>query len=738
MKRETPVQADGIGTRLERKEDLRFLTGQATYVDDVVLPDMRYLVLVRSPYAHARIVAADVAALRELYPDVHVFTAADLPSDCRIPVRIAGGAHLAPFLQPPLAQGKVRYVGEPVAAVVALSYREAEAAAEALAVSYEPLEPVVNCSSAVEAHAKVHDAGNCATEFVLEKGNVSAAFETAPVVVEGQFSIQRHTGMPLEPRGLVASYDAGAKRLRVWGPTKLPYVNRAILARMLALGEQQISFVEPDVGGSFGVRGEFYPEDFIVPFAALRLGRPVKWTETRQEHFVAINHSREQKWKLRVAATPEGKLLAVDAVLVNDTGAYVRTHGTIVAHHAGTSLPGPYFLEHYRCRVSCAITNKTPTGTMRAPGMFEATFVRERAMDLLAERLRLNPLQVRKRNFIRPEQMPYLIYPNWHGPYKPLYDNGDFAGTFEKTLAHLDQEGELDFEPRKAGSLSVACGIACAVEPSGLGPFERARIRVDIDGRFYVYVGTTSQGQGQETTFAQICAEVLGVPSDQVTIRHGNTDDLQSGYGTNASRGAVIGGKAVYQACQSLLQRARTAAAMKLRVEMEQVRYERGAFSTAGNPGSTIAWKELAAACSPLAVFHGTSPVTGFESGDGLEAYAHAGNIAEGTSVFSVHWARVSVDTETGEVKVLDYLVSADIGRALNPTIVEGQLHGGVAMGLGGALSEELVYDGSSMTTSDSSTPRVSWTTPCRSPSTYPTSARSCSKIALPRPIRSA
>lgn len=695
MKRDDlAVRSDGVGARLLRKEDHRFLTGTGTYIDDVTVPNVKYLAVVRSTHAHARILHIDSKGLNKSFPDVDLITAKDIPPNTRIPIRIAGGAQFAPYLQPPLAEDKVRYVGEPVAVVIARTSREAEEASEAVEVAYELLPPVLDCEGAVaEGVVKIHEAGNCATKFILEKGDAIASLKDAPIVLDEHFFVHRHTGMPMEPRGLVAVYDRGTGRLRVWGPTKLPYVSRAILSRLLKLSEQQISFVEPDVGGSFGVRGEFYPEDFLVPFAAIRLGVAVKWVETRREHFVAINHSREQKWRVRIGATREGKLLAIAAYLFNDTGAYVRTHGTIVAHHSGTSLPGPYWLANYRCEITCSITNKTPTGTMRAPGMFEATFVRERALDMLAKKLDIDPVELRRRNFIAPEQMPYLIYPNWHGPYKPLYDSGKFAEIFHKTLEAIKAIDEEDPLPADAGAIRYGTGISCAVEPSGLGPYERARIRVDVDGHFYVFVGVTSQGQGQETTFAQICAETLGVPASDITVRHGSTDEMPTGYGTNASRGAVMGGKAVYMACQSLLQKARVISATKLMISEEQIQRVAEGFKGADASNTILTWRDLALSMSPLAFLHGGATVPGFELSEGLEAFAHAGNVAEGTSVFSVHWARVAVDTDTGEVNVLKYLVSCDIGRALNPMIVEGQLHGGVAMGLGGTLSEELIYD---------------------------------------------
>jgi CO/xanthine dehydrogenase Mo-binding subunit len=672
---------------------VRFLTGQGRFIDDINLPGQLYLFVVRSLHAHAKILDIKVSTLQKSFPDVFVLTSADVAPEARIPVRISGGEGISSFLQPPLARDRVRYVGEPLAVVVAGSRQEAEDAAEALEVVYEPLEPVLDCVSALEDRAqKIYEAGNCVARFSMEKGQVDSVFADAPVVLEHQFSIQRHTAVPMEPRGLLADFNKGTGRLSVWGPTKLPYVNRSILSALLHMSEQDITFIEPDVGGSFGVRGEFYPEDMLVPLASMRIGRPIKWVESRRDHFCSINHSREQSWILRVAADREGKLIAIDAELYHDMGAYVRTHGTIVAHHAGTSLPGPYFLEHYRCRVVCSVTNKTPTGTMRAPGMFESSFVRERAIDLLAQKLSLNPLEVRQKNLIGPHQMPYLIYPNWHGPYKPQYDSGNFAEVLRKTLHHLNENGS-GFRPEAVGSLRIASGLALTVEPSGLGPFERATLRATVEGRFILFVGSTSQGQSQETTFAQICSELLQLPSSFVSVRHGNTDEMAVGYGTNASRAAVMGGKAVYLACQKLLQRGKEIAALRLGVPLDEIRYEQGAFwPIHPGKGSALGWAELARSVSPLAI-HGGSSIPGFEYTHALEVTSHATNVQEGTAVFSVHWARVSVDIDTGEIKVLRYLVACDAGRVLNPAIVEGQLQGGVVMGLGGALAEALVYD---------------------------------------------
>jgi carbon-monoxide dehydrogenase large subunit len=688
-----------IGARVPRLEDARFLTGQARYVADLARPGMLHAVVVRSPHAHARLRRLDAGPAR-LAPGVAaVVTAADLPPVPPIPVRVPTHGDLTPFLQRPLAADVVRYVGEPVAVVAADSRARAEDAAELLEADYEPLAAVVDAETALGPSAPaIHPSGNLATEWRVDLGDVDRAFREAACVVRERFQVQRHTAVPLETRGLLVEPDPGRGFLTVWGATKVPHTNRTVLATMLGMGEGQIRMAEPDVGGSFGARGEFYPEDYLVPFLALATGRPVRWIEDRLEHFQAINHSRQQSWEVALAATADGVLTALDARLLNDQGAYIRTHGDVVASHSSASLPGPYRIPHYRCHVRCALTNKTPTGTLRSPGMFEANFVREQAVDLVARRLGLAPAEVRRRSLIPPSEMPYRVGTVSVG--RPtVFDTGDFPRVFERALQAFEAPAPAaDPPPGPAatppGDRATGRGVAALVEPSGLGPFEGARVEVDPQGRVSVMTGASSQGQGQETTLAQVAAEALTVSLAAVTVRHGDTGLLRHGGGTYASRAAVIAGTAVWQAAQKVKARALRWAARHLEAAVEDVVLEDGRLHVQGSRERGLTLGELARLVAP-----GHPGALGYPEGaqeteeDGLSATAYVRGHLSGTAVFSVHLAEVAVDRQTGQVAVTRYLVAADVGRAINPLIVEGQLVGGVVQGLGGALLEELVYD---------------------------------------------
>jgi len=675
-----------IGARVKRREDGRLLTGRGGYVDDVMRSHMLHAAIVRSPHAHAAIRGIDASAAAGVPGFVRCFTAADIGTRPPIPVRMGSPDGFTPYLQPPIVATVARYAGEPVAVVLATNRYAAEDAADAVRVDFEPLPAVGSADAALEAGAPGgHPAGNVVARWEVTLGDVATGFREADAVVRERFTIHRQTAVPMETRGLVAEFDAGRRELTVWGPTKVPYFNRAVLSAMLGLGEGQIHLIEGDVGGGFGARGEFYPEDFLVPFAAIVTGRPVKWIETRREHFLTINHSRGETIDLAVAGRRDGTLLAIDAVLVHDLGAYVRTHGTIVPSLTAAHLPGPYRLPHYRCAVTCVTTNRTPMATMRGPGLFEPNFARERALDLLAARLGLDPAHVRRRNLVPADCIPYHVGTSV-GPIKTLYDSGDFPAMFEKAMAIARADS-----PRAtpAGALR-GFGIAAIAEPSGFGPFESARVEVDADGAVRIYTGATSQGQGQETTLAQVCSEVLSVPIEAITVTHGDTRLMKHGVGTFASRAAVTAGSAVFRAAERVKERAFQIAARHLEVAPADLVAAEGRVHVSGFPDRFISLVEIARMTTPGARRSASdAPV---DAGDGLceTAYFH---VSEETSGFSLHTADVSVDPETGVVRVERYVVAADAGRAINPTIVEAQLVGGAAQGISGALYEELAYD---------------------------------------------
>ncbi|MFQ5795084.1 MAG: xanthine dehydrogenase family protein molybdopterin-binding subunit [Candidatus Bipolaricaulia bacterium] len=639
-----------IGAAIKRLEDPRLIKGQGCFVDDVQLPHLLHATVVRSPHAHARITDIDLSETRRLSGVVAAFAFEDISEWAQpIPVRLNPYGSLKPFLQYPLAHNRVRYVGEPVALVVAESRYRAEDALETIHVEYEPLPAVVNPEAAPPA-AALHEAAldNVASHFVMERGDVEQAFAEADHVVKARFATGRHTGMPLETRGLVALYDESRDRLRVWGPTKVPHFNRGILARMLRLPEHRIQFIEPDVGGSFGVRGEFYPEDFLIPFAALRLGRPIKWIEDRLEHLVACNHSRQQVYHMELALRRDGTLLGARLRLVNDMGAYIRTHGVIVPELSAGMFPGPYRLPNYRGDVRCVLTNKTPTGTYRAPGRFETNAARERLLDLAAGELGLDPAELRMKNLLLPEELPYR--PGTHSLGEEIvYDSGDYPYALREALNLCDYQVHQQRE-RKGGVRRIGLGLACFVEKTGLGPFEGARVAIDPSGHVVVSTGASSVGQGLETVLAQIAAQVLGVPPEEISVQHGDTDLIPYSVGSFASRTTVLAGNAVYQAAQ------------QVRDKLLRLAARAGPHDCA--PGEE---PSLESTC----YFH-TERMT----------YSHG-----------VVVAQVEMDTRTGEVTPTHVWVVYDVGNVINPQMVTGQIQGGVAQGLGGALLEELVYD---------------------------------------------
>jgi carbon-monoxide dehydrogenase large subunit len=676
-----------IGASIKRKEDPRLLTGRGRYVDDIRLPGMLHAVVVRSPHAHAVIRHIDAGQARALPGVVLVATAADLGTVSPIPIRLGARPSLVPYLQFPLARERVRYVGDPVALLLAADRYLAEDAAEAVLVEYDVLPPVTAAEDAMSPTAPLlHDAavGNVAARLATIVGDADHMMSEADVRIRRRFTIQRHTGVPLETRGLLASYNRETGLLTVWGPTKVPHFNRRILADLIGLPAARIRFVEPDVGGGFGVRGEFYPEDFLVPWAAIRLGRPVKWIEDRLEHMIATNHSRQQIHDVEIGATRDGRILAlVDHVMV-DMGAYIRTHGVSVPELTAALLPGPYRIPAYRCDIDCVLTNKTPTGTYRSPGRYEANFVRERLMDLLARRVGQDPVEIRRRNFVPPEAMPFSVGTAALG-VPTTYDTGAYASALDAALqaAQYSRLRARQEELRAQGRL-VGIGVASVVEKAGLGPWETARVEVDDAGRVVVYTGITSVGQGMETALAQICAEELGQSPDDITVVHGDTDVVPEGVGAFASRGTVVGGNAVFFAARAVKGKLLDLAARRLEAARADLVLGPGQVTVRGSPARGLSFTDLAAAALPESASAADGPV--------LSA-THVFEAPLMTYPYGSHIAAVEVDPETGQVTILDYAIAYDVGKAVNPRLVEGQLVGGLAQGIGGALLEELAYD---------------------------------------------
>ena len=677
-----------IGQRIKRKEDPRFLRGESNFVDDFRLHGMAHAALLRSPHAHAWIRGVNAQETLSIPGVLSVITVNDISHAAKpIPIRLEAHPSFIPYLQYPLAKEKVRYVGEPVAVVVASSRYVAEDALDVIQVNYEPLPAVVDVLKSLDEGAvRIHETteGNLAGRGVIELGDVDIAFRRAALTLSEHFVIQRHTGMPLENRGLVADYDRGTKVLSVWGPTKVPHFNRSVLASLLGLPEHRIHFVGPDVGGGFGVRGEFYPEDFLIPFLAISLGRPVKWIEDRREHFLATNHSRDQLWEVGIAADKDGALLAVKANIWNDMGAYIRTHGATVPALSAAMFPGPYKLPNYRCEWNAVITNKTPIGTYRSPGRYECNFVRERLMDLISLRLGLDPTTVRLRNFIQPSEMPYNVGTNvLETPV--IYDSGDYPRLLQKAIDLSDYDRfRIEQASKRAGGQYLGIGFACFVEKSGVGPFEAARVRIDRSGQAVVYMGTTSLGQGHETALAQICADQSGLDIDDVTIVSGDTFLAPHSTGTFASRVTVMGGNAVLLAARKVREKVIRLAADYFGCSEEEIQFERSTLTAKSGSREALSLGEL--------IRHASNSWHSVVSGLDLEANDYFES-KEMVYPHGVQVALVEVDTAIGVVTVKKLWSLYDVGRAINPMLVDGQILGGVAQGLGGAFLEELVYD---------------------------------------------
>jgi carbon-monoxide dehydrogenase large subunit len=678
-----------IGRSVRRREDARLLRGRGRFVADVARPGMLHAAVLRSPHAHARLLRLDPARARAAAGVRAVLTYRDAPELARpIPMRMSERGIMARFLQTPLARDKVRYAGEPVAVVVADDRYRAQDALELIETEYDPLPAVVDGPAAAAPGAPLlfEEVGtNVVASFTSAFGDVERALGEADLVVRETIDVQRHTAVPMETRGVVADWDAGRGVLSVWGATKVPFFTRAVLAEHLGLAEHAVRVLPIDAGGAFGVRGEVYPEDVFVALLAWRLGRPVKWIEDRREHLVAANHSREQRHEIALALRRDGTILGLADRFWHNMGGYVRTHGATVPNNTAAYLSGPYRIAHYRADAVCVVTNKTPAGTYRGPGRFEANVVRERVVDIAARALGLDPAEIRARNFVPADAMPYTVGTETLGR-AVAYDSGDFGRLFDRALARFGYARlrEEQARARRQGR-HLGIGLAYVVEKSGLGPWESARVQVDASGKVVVDTGIPSVGQGVETAFAQICADALGVAYDDVTVRYGDTEQLPDGLGAFGSRGTVVGGNAVHRAAGRVREKVLRVAARELEAHPDDLALADGRVHVKGAPHRGLSLREVARAASTTRALQARQE-PGLAALDFYEqekmTYGHG-----------VHLVLVEVDPETGKVTLLRYCVEYDIGRAVNPMLVDGQIVGGVAMGVGSALWEELAYD---------------------------------------------
>ncbi|MFT7476460.1 MAG: carbon-monoxide dehydrogenase large subunit, partial [Verrucomicrobiales bacterium] len=609
--------------------------------------------------ASGTIVHVDTTEAASLDGVLAVWTGADVAHIPPIDFRQIGYPELLPHRQNVLAQHTVHYVGEPVAIVVAVDPYIAEDAAELVDIEIEPTD-----LSVTEIMQLDH-----------EYGEVDEAFERADHVITLNLAVGRHSGIPMETRGLLARPNPESGVLELHGASKVPHYTRTAIANMLGLDPEAVVGREGHVGGGFGIRGELYPEDVLVAWAALQLDRPVKWIEDRREHLIAANHSRDQKHHIRAATQSNGIITAIENEFWCDQGAYVRTHGATVPTLTAAMLPGPYVIPAYRSRGHIVLSNKTPAGTYRAPGRFEATFVCERMMEAVARTVGIDSVEVRRRNLIPADAMPFDRRLTALGTSVVL-DSGDYERLFDRLLTHIDVDTlSRQLRARRDSGELVGLGLGLFVEKSGLGPFEDVHVMMRPDGTVEVVTGAASVGQGMETAIAQICATDLDMDYRDVTVIHGQTDRIARGIGAFASRVTVMAGSATRLATDAIKDEARRIAAGLLEVSAEDLEYRSGAIGVRGQPDVELSLADIAEAAP-----------------GGLRSEATF-TTEHMTYPYGGHAAVVRIDPETGGTTIERYVVAYDVGRAINPMLIEGQILGGAAQGIGGTLLEEFLYD---------------------------------------------
>ena len=680
-----------IGARIRRKEDPRLITGMATYTDDIVLPHMAHIALARSPEAHARIVSIDTTAAAAMPGVVAVYTGADL-KDAIAPLPCVHSIEdLKEPPHPAVASEQVNYAGDAVAVVVAESAAAAEDAARQVDVEYEPLPVVMDVVAATEEGSDlVHaDLGtNVAFTAVTDIGDIDSAFDSATVVIKERFVNQRQIPMAMEPRAVVAEYDPGYDKLTVWTSTQVPHFVRLLVAAVCGHPETKVRVVAPEVGGGFGSKLNFYAEEAIVAHLAKALRRPVKWNGRRTEDILATIHGRDQVCRLSIAADDDGKLLGIHADLYQDLGAYHQLLTPVIPGLTVGMLPGCYTFEHLHVTLHGVFTNKTPTDAYRGAGRPEATFMIERAMDMIARATGKDPVDVRRLNFPDADAFPFTTVTEME------YDSGNYHASLDTLLETVDYDAlRAEQESRRGAGELVGLGLSTYVEVCGIGPsaamtaggWEACELEVRRTGGIVVKTGISPHGQGQETTFAQIVADGLGVTPDDVEVLHGDTDTTEQGIGTFGSRGQAVGGAALSLCVETIQNKARRIAAHLLEASEEDVVFEDGKLFPRGVPAQAMEFQQIVDA----AYVASDLPA---EIEPGLSA-THFFDPPNFTFPFGAHLAVVAIDRDTGTVNIERYVAIDDCGRVINPMIVEGQLHGGIAQGIAQALFEEAVYD---------------------------------------------
>jgi len=685
-----------FGASVKRNEDPKLLTGQALFVDDVELPGLLHAAFYRSAYAHALIKRIDVSRALKRPGVLAVYTAEDLgdywkPGPLLVPPPPVEGRIFNERTQVPLAKGKVKHVGEPVALVIAESRYLAEDALSDIEIDFEPLPAVVDIEKALDANAPIiHDGleNNLAAHVLQRKGNYAEAKKQAAIIVRRRFLYDHGSSAPMETRGVVAQWDKRAGKLTVWDTTQAPVVIRNGLAAMLGLNEKQVRVIAPFIGGGFGPKiMMFYPEEVLIPWAAMQLERPVKWIEDRAENFVATTNERHQIHYAEMALNAEGKILGIHDTFFHDTGAY-DPYGLTVPLNSQCTLLGVYHVPNYTSEFKAVFTNKTIVTPYRGAGRQHGVFVMERLLDLAARELKLDRNEIRRRNFIPPEAFPYnneVIYQD----FAPLiYDSGNYAPILEKALELIEYEKfkrEVQPQARTQGK-HLGIGVVCYVEGTGIGPYEGAKVQVQASGKVSVATGVGTQGQGHFTSFAQLVAEQVGVDVRDVEVVTGDTDQFYWGAGTFASRGAVVAGNAINEAAKDVRKKILRVAAEALEAAEEDLEISNGEVRVKGVPTRSIKLGALAQRANPMrgAVKPGTEP--------GLEATNYFGP-ERGATASGAHAMIIELDPETMMLEIKKYVVVHDCGHVINPMILEAQVQGGVAQGIGNAFYEQLVYD---------------------------------------------
>ncbi len=685
-----------FGERIKRNEDPRLLTGQGLYVDDVDLPNMLHVAFVRSPYAHAKINNIDVSQALQRDGVVAVYTANDLgdywkPGPLLVSPPPVDDIVFNEKTQVPLAKDKVKFAGEPIVMVLAESRYIAEDALADIQIDYEPLEAVVDLEKALRSESTlIHEeiGSNIAAHVVQRKGDYESIKDSAALIIKRRFLYEHGCAAAIENRGIVAEWDSRAGRLTVWDTTQAPVVIRNGLAGMLGLSERQVRVIAPFIGGGFGPKiMMFYQEEVLVPWAAMKLNRPVKWIEDRAENFVATTHERGQIHNAEAAFDKDGRILGVHDIFLHDTGAYAP-YGLTVALNSQANVLGLYDIKNYYSEFTAVFTNKTIVTPYRGAGRQHGVFVIERLLDLAAKELKIDRAEIRRRNFIQPDQFPYnneIIYQD----FAPLvYDSGNYEPLLDQALERMDYHKFInEIQPKlRAEGKHVGIGIVAYVEGTGIGPYEGAKVQVMSSGRVSVVTGVGTQGQGHFTSFAQIVAEQLGVDVNKIDVVTGDTDQFYWGAGTFASRGAVVAGNAINEAAKVVRKKILKLASEHFNAPEDELELADGMVKVQDLPRMSISLGELAGKANPMrgAVKPGTEP--------GLEATSYFGP-ERGATASGIHAMIVEVDPETLQIQIQKYLVVHDCGKVINPLILDGQIHGGVAQGIGNAFYERLAYD---------------------------------------------